>query len=565
MRQGLPSRAQAVYQAIENKLVTMRYRFWSSRYGYYCSQRSGLKEQIIEVKTGPKTSFLVANFRTCGNPIFVDIDLEIDVTWENSRHYRYSKLYYSSRLKNQFSEERVICFRIEQNRSRHWVRIKLPYSRHTLGNISLRIDLLPYCQGRAKVYGCRLADDSGSMPEMTRLAELYALKRATRTAVKRSEDQQVEKVGHYPESMSLEIQPGCNLQCGHCATHGTPEQHDKHNRLGHISTAHIQLLATEVFPHLTLLHLVGRGEPLMVSDKLWNLLVEQAHRNRLLLTVVTNGYFVKRRITEDIIPLIDTLTISIDGFSPEILATNRGGASFDTLVGAMGHFHELRKRMLLPRRPKLCISWTLKRNNIAELPAFVRFVAQFEPDRFYMRHLLVCHDKDEEQSLLREPEIVNRYLTETYALFDKMDIETDCPPLMAAAKTRGSQCEAQEVHDKNTAAPNAEPRDSICHYIHRTACLNSEGRMSTCGIYHAKAAGFMTKPGDFFELWNSDVMRGVRRDINTAAEWRQCSNCWFRQSRYHSQRKHRARGSSYALTRTSTFTKQAWDYRKPKA
>jgi MoaA/NifB/PqqE/SkfB family radical SAM enzyme len=364
--------------------------------------------------------------------------------------------------------------------------------------------------------------------------------------------------------MSLELQPGCNLQCGHCATHGTPQAHKHNNRLGAIDAAKLEALASEVFPHMTLLHLVGRGEPLMVSDKLWSQLVNEVIRNRLLLTIVTNGHFVERRITPDVMPSIDTLTVSIDGFSPDVFASNRGGASFERVIQGVRYYHELRKSISLPRRPKLCISWTLKRNNIEELPDFIRYIAQFEPDRFYMRHLLVCHDKDESESLLNYPDLSNRYLSEAYDLFVKMGIETDCPPLMSSTSAGKIKPAASVAEDDLEVQQSILQRGESCHYIHRTASLNASGRMTTCGIYHAKLVGTFNEESSFSSLWNGEVMRCVRRDINTPNEWDQCAKCWFRQSRYRSQRAERAKVSSFSLKNEAKFTKGAWDYRSPK-
>ena len=209
-------------------------------------------------------SYLAGPFFPTSKPIFVDIELSIDVSWEHSRRYRYSKLYYAQGPDGEFSEQRVVCFRIEKNLHKHRVRIRMPDDANTMQSILLRFDPFPFNYGRASVYTCSISGDVDPQDELTRTAILSALKRHTRAAVKHSEDRQLEAVSHYPESMSLELQPGCNLQCDHCATHGTPQAHNNNNRLGAIDAARLEALASEAFPHMTLLHLVGRGEPLMV-------------------------------------------------------------------------------------------------------------------------------------------------------------------------------------------------------------------------------------------------------------------------------------------------------------
>ena len=523
---------------------------------------------------------------------FVDIDLEIDVSWEDSRAYRYSKLYFSRSPAHEFAESRVVCFRIGENRKRHRVRIELPAAARGAGLLFLRLDPFPYARGTARVHGFRLVAARDRDAELSRAARLDALKERTRAAVERSEREQAQVAEHYPESLGLELQPGCNLVCGHCSSHGTAALHARHNRMGAIDGARLAKLADELFPHLTMVNVVGRGEPLMVSDALWADFAGHLARNRVMLSVVTNGYFVERRITPDLLPWIDTLTVSIDGLSPETFAANRGGASFDKVIAGVRHFHELRKAAGLPRRPKLCISWTLKKNNIREFPDFVRFMAQFEPDRFYARHLLLFHDKDAGESLLDFPDLANRYLSEAYELMAALGIETDCPPLFESvdAFPRPGEAPKESPAATGDVPPGSEtwgvppgsetwgvppgsetwgmppelagvpPQDLACVYIHRTGILLAGGEMSTCGVQYAAKVGDFGE-ASFMDLWNGEVMRNVRRDINTPAEWDQCRDCWFRQSRFHEQRSQRAQVAAYPLKRMTRFSRKAWDFR----
>jgi MoaA/NifB/PqqE/SkfB family radical SAM enzyme len=536
---------------------------------------------------------------------FVEFEVEVDVSWEDSRNYRYSKLYFSRYPEYIFSEAQVVCFRIRENRKRHRIRIELPEEAREPGLIMFRLDPFPYAEGQARLYTCRLVHGDDTETALSEGARLDALKEYTRKQVERSERLQLEVAPHAPESLGIEIQPGCNLVCGHCSSHGTSAVHSHHNRLGAMEGARLQALADEVFPHLTMVNIVGRGEPLMVSDKLWSQLIGEAKRNRVMLSFVTNGYFIERRIRPEVLPLIDTLTVSIDGLSPETFATNRGGANFEKVIAGVRHFHNLRKAALLPRRPKLCISWTLKKNNIAELPDFVRFMAQFEPDRYYMRHLLLFHEKDAGESLLDIPELANEYLAEAYDLFARMGIETDCPPIFetvtdsavpaqtdvnvpaaialqetltgpdvsAEANGRAPAVAGPEGTAIGSVGPvqvgdegrsvtvlQEEDQDFICTYLHRTGILLAGGEMSTCGVQYAAAVGKFGSGTSFASLWNGEIMRNVRRDMNTPNEWDQCRNCWFRQSHYHAQRTARANVSAYPMRRITKFSRKAWDF-----
>jgi MoaA/NifB/PqqE/SkfB family radical SAM enzyme len=492
---------------------------------------------------------------------FLDLDLEIDLPWSQTRSYEYSKLYFGHDFGQGFTEENVICFRLQNNRRPERVRIALPEQVCSAGQTVMRLDVFPYAQGTARLSGCRLVNGDDADAALADAARYDAIKAHTRAMVIESENTDAVDLPHYPESLGLETQPGCNLTCGHCSSHGTPELHRRHNSLREMDRGMLAKLAHEVFPHLTTVNIVGRGEPLMVSDGLWEDLIGYLRRYRVFLSVTTNGYFVERRITADVLPLIDTLAVSIDGLRPETFAENRGGASFDKVLAGIRWYHELRKQACLPRRPKLCLSWTLKKNNIAEFPDFVRLVAPLEPDRFYVRHLLLFQEKDRQQSLLDTPETANRYLREAYALLEEYGIETDCPPLFEVKPDAVVAPVPAEVCAATSAAP-AEgcQEDSRCTYVRRTGVLLAGGEMSTCGVQYAEKAGDLQAADSFLALWNGPVMQGIRRVLNTPQQWAQCRDCWFRQSRYYGQREERANRRAYSMQQIASFSKKAWDF-----
>lgn len=506
--------------------------------------------------------FHIGPLRVRPDQAFLDLDIEIGLTWEQTRNYQYSKLYYASEPGKEFNEADCICFRLQCNGRTQRVRLLLPEPARSTGWLTLRFDPLPYAQGVARLHRCRLASSDDRDAALSAGAAIDALKRHTQLEVVNSEATGRAVLPHYPESLSLEIQPGCNLTCPHCSSHGTRAEHQRHNALGEIDSALLAKLAHEVFPHLSNLCIVGRGEPLLASDKLWSELIAYLREYRILITIMTNGCFLERRITDDVLPLIDTLGVSMDGLNAATFAHNRRGANFEQVLAGVRRFHALRKRVCLPRRPKLCFSWTLKKNNIAEFPDFVRRVAELEPDRFAVRHLLLFHESQREESLLEIPQAANRYLREAYGLLQQYGIETDCPPLFEVAPEPAPAAHA-EAGAHCGATPNASDSrvDRACVYIHRTACLGSRGEMSVCGAPYAERVGDLASAADFWSLWNGPVMQAVRRDLNTPSEQFQCRDCWYRQSHYHAQRQARAERRAYSLSELTSLSKKAWDFR----
>jgi MoaA/NifB/PqqE/SkfB family radical SAM enzyme len=292
----------------------------------------------------------------------------------------------------------------------------------------MRLDAVPYNRGWVRVRRIGTCHVDDRSPESLK-ALRWQLKQETRAGVEQSEATGRYRLPHMPESISLELTAGCNLTCSHCSSHGLAKEHARNNRRKPFDLAMLDRLAADAFPALTLLNLVGRGEPMMVGLPLWGKLIGHLDRYDVLMTCVTNGTFLRRRIDERTLPVIDTLTVSIDGTSPEVFAANRGNASLDEWKRNVGYFNELRHASKLARKPRLGLSWTLKRNNIAQFPDFVRLAMDLGADLLYVRHLFVFHAKDQDQSLVSEPDLANRFLKEGYDLLQGRSIKLDAAPL----------------------------------------------------------------------------------------------------------------------------------------
>ena len=455
---------------------------------------------------------------------YLDIHLTLDMSSDARRRYEHSKLYFTQNPRAGFSEDQVICFRIPFLREAQHVRIKLPDALQTRGKVQFRLDPAASLPSRYQLHGVFLiGNHDGS--EATRLAELHALKQRTREEVVASEFMQRAECPHFPESLNVELTARCNLTCSQCSSHGTPELHAHHNAMSEMPVSVLEKLSEEVFPALTSIVLVGRGEPLAVTETLWNTFRDACIRHRVLLGVVTNASYLRRRIVSDLLPWVDRVTVSIDGFSPEIFAANRGGADLNQVLRDVAAFHEQRNNCGVTRRPRLCFSWTLKKNNIAEFPAFARFAAEMEADAVYVRHLLVYHEKDRAQGLIECQDLAEPYLREAYAILDGNGIPKDCPPLVGQIVTESSAGPDAPVLE---SGPALLP-DDRCSYFHRTGVIHHDGKVPTCSVPFAETTGNIFESSTYGEVWNGAVMQQARRDFGTEREWAQCRSCWFRE------------------------------------
>ena len=369
------------------------------------------------------------------SPRFVELTLQLDGSRSELGRYLYSKLYYSTHPDTHFSEEAVVCFEVRERYREERLQVALPdaawQSAHANGYLRLRLDGLPYSRGSWQVNQLQLVDEEHD-PLLTQHARRVAHRQWVREQVRVSESQRRVQLPHYPESVSIELTPVCNLRCPHCSSHGMPHLHKHHNRSPEMPVEDFLRLARETFPHVSVVSLVGRGEPTLASDALWKCVTDQLRKHDVRMSCVTNGTRIRQRFDAELMPWVHELIFSFDGNTAETFAINRAGAKFEAVLDNLRYYHALRNTVPLARRPQLTISWTLKRNNVAEVPDFVRRIAEFEPDLISLRHLVVFQDKERSESLLDYPEEANAALSEAYAEMDRLGIRHESPPLMMA-------------------------------------------------------------------------------------------------------------------------------------
>ena len=489
--------------------------------------------------------------------VMVDVELETALPWEETRRYEYSKLYVATDSGEGFSEECVVCFPLVRRDGFQRMRVALPETARQAARVQLRLDPFPFCEtGRYRAVAVQLVDAAAGDEAATRLAELRHLKQQVRRRVEDAEAAGDVVLGHLPESLSLELTPRCNLTCGHCGTHGTTELHKRHNAMAGMQPETLTRLADEVFPSLTAVTVIGRGEPLLADDATWQALLDALRRHGVMLRFVTNGTLLRRRLTPEVMPLLDTITVSIDGNSEETMQANRGGVRLEHVLDGVRHYHELRRDAGLARRPRLCLSWTLKRNNIHEFPDFVERVAEFEPDVVFARHLLIYFEREESESLLGEPALANPHLRRAYAALERLGIRGEVPSLMDESPRPAVGASSEPP------VPRAQPHLGRCPFIRRTAVVNANGDVPTCTVPVAPIAGNLMRAPSFADIWNGDALTDVRGAMDTPGEWEMCRNCYNREGHWAEQRAAAAKHDRYDHESAETFTEEAWNYRR---
>jgi len=488
--------------------------------------------------------------------VFLDLALVVDLPWEQTGRYVHCQLHCDVMEPFDFSAPLVVCFQVVHQRRVQRVRVALPGGVMGAPRVRFKLFPFPYCEGgRYFVQSMRLVEEEDQHAEPSRRAMLDALKQSVFQSAERSELEGAPVVHHYPNSITLELTPRCNLTCSHCSSHGDGESHLRYNKMPELSVEHLERMAEEVFDSVTEISLVGRGEPMMVSPALWDALVRRVRHHRILLGITTNGLFVKRRLPQDLLPHLGMVQFSIDGGSEETVRVNRGGASLEEILENLAHFDRMRREADLLRRPRLSISWTMKRNNVRELAGFIRRMLQYDVDYYYLRHLMIWNASERSQSLLEGDPSDIRLVREAYAVLEEHGITTDAPPLPAESPVERGASQAASP----PPPPAAKPPDR-CLYIHRNAVVWAGGDVLSCVMSGSKVTGNLGQAETFWDLWNGEVMQDVRSTFGTPREWAICKGCWYRASRFQTLRDEARGGNAQTLVREEALDEKMWDF-----
>ncbi len=174
-----------------------------------------------------------------------------------------------------------------------------------------------------------------------------------------------------PTRCYLNLIETCNLRCVHCITEAPRRTADETGR--QMGPAVLQRL----IPHLGAMEYVGlthAGEPITASilEPMLLALREARGEQATVVHVLSNGLALTPRRFEQLVALgVNSWSISIDGMSAESHDVVRLGSKIERLLPRVETLAQLK-----PKGVRLGVAWTLTRNNLAELPALIRFAAQ---------------------------------------------------------------------------------------------------------------------------------------------------------------------------------------------
>ena len=219
------------------------------------------------------------------------------------------------------------------------------------------------------------------------------------------------------KKLYVELTSLCNLNCHMCFRNNWFDE--EYLLMGEKTAEKVKQLlragvADEIF-------FGGMGEPLLYNG-IYDM-VSLAVGNGMKAELITNATMLNADKSERLVKSgIDTVWISIDGFSEKEYERARRGSRFSRIISNIEEFNGIRKNT------KLGITFVMMKENLSELDKINEFADRYNVDLINLSHVIPCNELPESQSIYDLP-----YRTGKMHRFDKNEIyekKLDCCPFV---------------------------------------------------------------------------------------------------------------------------------------
>ena len=344
-----------------------------------------------------------------------------------------------------------------------------------------------------------------------------------------------------PVLLWLESTARCNLRCAKCGhafdPPGTPRTLPRN-----LANAVVDE-ADEYFAAAVKVRTSGYGEMFLFSRL--RSFVERIKRYECWTEGTTNGVVIDRSEIDWLIELgYDQLVFSIDGADPETMQRLRG-ADLNRIWETLRYICD-KKAEVGAAKPQIVVGFVAQSDNIAELPALVRkladlnisflavntlFYRKYDPDaedsygRLYHDYNLANLDRRHVEALIEEA----RRLAEEARIGFGLYIDLDRVYREAAGEgeedmlvTIGTQ---PETGPHEIALLPKEPlKPFYCVYPWTSLFVTARGSTTVCCSMRGDI-GTVLNSGDIDRAWNGQVLRDIRRAIARGEVHPNCAYC----------------------------------------
>jgi len=187
-----------------------------------------------------------------------------------------------------------------------------------------------------------------------------------------------------PSNLYLETTNRCNLRCRGCILYDGKREPERDISLQDFCSI------TDQLEDLQRATLHGVGEPLLNPQLA--AMVRHLKKRKVYTLFNSNGILLDIKRQHDLIDSgLDELRISLDAASAPGYKKIRSSNEYDRIVGNLRAFRNLQTAKSLTR-PKLSLWFLGTRENIAELPEFIKLAADLDIGEVYLQRLVYYQD-----------------------------------------------------------------------------------------------------------------------------------------------------------------------------
>jgi MoaA/NifB/PqqE/SkfB family radical SAM enzyme len=343
-----------------------------------------------------------------------------------------------------------------------------------------------------------------------------------------------------PLLLWLESTARCNLRCAKCG-HAVDPPGSARTLPRNLSDAVVDE-ADDYFAAAVKVRTSGYGEMFLYSRL--RRLVERIKHFECWAEGTTNGVVIDHSEVDWLVDLgYDQLVFSIDGVEPATMQRLRG-ADLDKIWNILGYIRD-RKEQSGKTRPHIVVGFVAQADNVHELPALVRKLAEFNVcflavntlhykkyvpggDDLYARTYRECSlanvERGAVEALIEEGRELAAQARIPYGVYIDMDrLYADAA---ADAVEDDEEGEFVTIAGQRQAVP--PPPDSLppfyCVYPWTSMYITARGSTTVCCSMRGDV-GTVLNSGDIDRVWNGPALREIRQSITRGEVHSQCRYC----------------------------------------
>ena len=259
-------------------------------------------------------------------------------------------------------------------------------------------------------------------------------------------------------------------------------------------------------------------------------LFQQLERTYTLLDVSTNGVLLDSELISAVLPVLGDICFSLDAATQDTYYRVRRSKAFQVVIETIKKLANLKQKAPKDRRLfQIQLSFALRKANCSELIDFLRMAAELQVDGVYVRQLLVHFPSMRSETLVDKPEILNPLIEQAAREAEKLGLPVFLPALIESTPSVNSV--TQEQAEQKMEIGPSKPKRVNCFFLWRSMGVRSTGHVFSCGGLNPPLIGDL-KTTSLAKMWNSEILRDMRRRLDTTDPHPACRHCWLREVAY---------------------------------